>query len=155
MLNYNTFLKVVESTPLVSVDLLLMRGNEVLLGLRNNRPARSFWFVPGGRILKNETIVNALQRIADKELGLASFIESGQLVLTFYGTYEHFYDDSFAGEVGISTHYVVLAHKVLVPADFALTTHDEQHAELKWWSIHQLLHSKKVHQYTKNYFSQG
>ncbi|MDP2000518.1 MAG: hypothetical protein Q8K22_13130 [Rhodoferax sp.] len=55
MLDFDTFLDVVNHTPLVAVDLVLVRGgHEVLLGLRNNRPAQGFWFVPGGRILKNE-----------------------------------------------------------------------------------------------------
>ena len=53
MLDFDTFLGVVNHTPLVAVDLVLVRGGqEVLLGLRNNRPAQSFWFVPGGRIIE-------------------------------------------------------------------------------------------------------
>ena len=155
MLNYNTFLNVVDSTPLVSVDLLVVRNGEVLLGLRNNRPAKDFWFVPGGRIQKNETITKALLRVADKELGISGLIERGQFDVTFYGNFEHFYDDCFAGEVDVSTHYVVLAYQVTVPSDFTLSTKDDQHSELKWWSVNQILQSKEVHQYTKNYFSQG
>ena len=154
MLDKHTFLNVVQNAPLVSVDFLLMRGNEVLLGLRNNRPAQNFWFVPGGRIFKNETITQALLRVADKELGVAKLIENGHLKLTFYGSYEHFYDDCFAGK-GTSTHYVVLAHKLEVDADFVLPIADEQHAELKWWPVTQALNSNEVHQYTKNYLVQG
>ena len=58
----------------------------------------------GGRILKNELIQTALVRIADKELGVSV------LKLIFHGTYEHMYEDYFAGDIGISTHYVVLEH---------------------------------------------
>lgn len=151
MLDKQTFLNVVQNAPLVAVDFLLMRGNEVLLGLRNNRPAQNFWFVPGGRILKNETITQALLRIADKELGLAELVKNGQLAVTFYGTYEHFYDDCFAG-VDISTHYVVLAHQVKLPTNFDLPIADEQHSAFKWWSVQELLASTEVHQYSKNYF---
>ena len=153
MLDHQSFIKIIEATPLVSVDIIIMRGgNEVLLGLRNNRPAQGFWFVPGGRILKNETIQSALARIAGKELGLAEFIASADLKPTFYGAYEHMYADCFAGEIGISTHYVVLAHKIEVAGDFALPIADEQHAELKWWPIQDALIASTVHQYTKNYF---
>lgn len=152
MLDNQTFAKVVAATPLVSVDLVVMSGgSEVLLGLRNNRPAQGFWFVPGGRILKNESIQAALVRIADKEIGLGALIASGELKVSFHGAYEHMYKDCFAGDVGISTHYVVLAHKVEVPSDFALPVADEQHAELKWWPIKEALASNQVHQYTKNY----
>jgi hypothetical protein len=48
---------------------------------------------------------------------------------------------------------VVLAYKIAVPTDFALPEVDEQHAELKWWSIQDALASDQVHQYSRNYFS--
>jgi len=153
MLDYQTFIKIIEATPLVSLDFLIVRGGtEVLLGLRNNRPAQRSWFVPGGRILKNETIQSALIRIANKELGFNGEIVGAELTPTFYGVYEHMYEDCFAGDIGVSTHYVVLAYKIDVPSDFELPIADEQHAELKWWSIQSALEVDSVHQYTKNYF---
>jgi colanic acid biosynthesis protein WcaH len=55
----------------VSVDLVLVRdGREVLLGLRTNRPAQGSWFVPGGRILKNEKRADASPGWP-RELGIA------------------------------------------------------------------------------------
>ncbi|MDO9394340.1 GDP-mannose mannosyl hydrolase [Methylotenera sp.] len=153
MLDTQTFKKIVAVTPLVSIDLIVMRGgHEVLLGLRNNRPAQGFWFVPGGRILKNEPIQTALSRIITSELDLATHILCGGLKPTFYGTYEHFYQDCFAGDIGISTHYVVMAYRIDVPSNFALPTADGQHVEFKWWPIQDALSSGTVHQYTKNYF---
>ena len=66
------FIELIRALPLVSVDLVLVRdGREVLLGLRNNRPAQGWWFVPGGRILKNEKRADALSRVAARELGIA------------------------------------------------------------------------------------
>ena len=65
MLDKDTFLAVVDRAPLVAVDLVFIRNSrEILLGLRNNRPAQGFWFVPGGRIFKNEKIGAALIRVA-------------------------------------------------------------------------------------------
>lgn len=153
MLDSQTFANVVAATPLVSIDFIVVRGGrEVLLGLRNNSPAQNFWFVPGGRILKNESMQTALYRIVEKELGLGAHITNGELKPSFHGVYEHMYQDCFAGDVGISTHYVVLAYKIEVAADFALPSADEQHSELKWWLIEDALASDVVHQYTKNYF---
>lgn len=153
MLDTQTFKNIVTVTPLVSIDLIVKKGDhEILLGLRNNRPAQGFWFVPGGRILKNEAIQTALSRIVAKELGLATHISSGELKPVFHGAYEHMYQDCFAGDIGISTHYVVLAYRIDVPSDFALPIMDEQHAEFKWWTIQDALSSNAVHQYTKNYF---
>lgn len=136
----------------MAVDLVIVRGgNEVLLGLRNNRPAQGFWFVPGGRILKNETIQTALLRIADKEFGLGDSLVNGNLKLSFHGAYEHMYEGCFAGDIGISTHYMELAHKVDVSANFALPMADDLHSELQWWPIKEALASNQVHQYIKNY----
>ena len=153
MLDSQVFANIVAVTPLVSIDLVVLRGGrEVLLGLRNNRPAKGSWFVPGGRIFKDESMRTALFRIAEKELGLGKLIGQGELTLSFHGAYEHMYSDCFAGDIGVTTHYVVLAHKVECPNDFALPVADEQHAELKWWTIEDAMKSPEVHQYTKNYF---
>ncbi len=146
------FIQIVQDTPLVSVDILLIKGGtEVLLGLRNNRPAQGCWFVPGGRIVKDEPIANALVRVVAKELSL-NLQQLTCNVPVLKGVYEHMYQDCFAGDMGISTHYVVLAYQIDVGADFALPVADEQHAALKWWPISDALASRDVHQYTKNYF---
>lgn len=59
--------------PLVSVDLYVTQrvANQpcLLLGLRNNRPAQGWWFTPGGRVRKGETVLQALARVAFEELG--------------------------------------------------------------------------------------
>jgi colanic acid biosynthesis protein WcaH len=66
------FIEVVKKTPLVSIDLIIKNNlDQVLLGLRNNEPAKGFWFVPGGRILKNELIAEAFERITEEELGIS------------------------------------------------------------------------------------
>ncbi|TOB15241.1 NUDIX domain-containing protein, partial [Vibrio parahaemolyticus] len=55
-LDEQTFKLVVASTPLVSIDLIIRNSKrQILLGQRTNRPAQGFWFVPGGRICKDET----------------------------------------------------------------------------------------------------
>lgn len=148
MLSKETFLTAIESLPLVSVDLIIQNSEgKYLLGLRSNRPAQGFWFVPGGRILKNEKKEDALARILLKELGVKEL--SSEVV--FYGAYQHFYQDCFEGDIGISTHYVVLAHNLTVHAD-AVSIADNQHSEMRWWSKEELLSSAQVHQYTKDYF---
>lgn len=148
MLSKEIFLTAIESLPLVSVDLIVKNSEgKILLGLRNNRPAQGYWFVPGGRILKNEKKEDALARILLKELGVKDL--SSEVV--FYGAYQHFYPDCFAGDIGISTHYVVLAHTLTVQAD-AVSIADNQHSEMQWWTKEELLSSAQVHQYTKDYF---
>ena len=66
-LSQEVFTTVIDSTPLISIDLVVENEHgELLFGLRNNRPARGFWFVPGGRILKNETLDAAFERLTKK-----------------------------------------------------------------------------------------
>lgn len=139
----------IRALPLVSVDLVLVRdGREILLGLRTNRPAQGSWFVPGGRIVKNEKRADALARVARHELGIADI---HALAPSFLGPFEHFYPDCFAGDIGVSTHYVVLAHRIDVPAGFEVPGIDEQHEALRWWPIAEAAASEDVHRYTQDY----
>lgn len=143
------FLAIVEQTPLVSVDLICRdtRG-QVLLGLRNNRPAQGSWFVPGGRICKDESVGAAIVRIAAKELGLQIADPTTARPL---GVFQHFYDDNFAGAPGISTHYIVLAWELHIDTAAALAI-DPQHSELRWFGVAELLASRQVHVNSKAYF---
>ena len=141
--------ELVRGLPLVSVDLVLVRGGtEILLGLRTNRPAQGSWFVPGGRILKDEPRADALKRVAARELGIADIAALKPQLL---GVFEHFYPDCFAGDIGVSTHYVVIAHRIDVPPDFEVPSCDNQHAELRWWPIAEATANTDVHRYTRDY----
>ena len=147
-LDRETFLRVVELTPLVSIDLIVFNdAGKVLLGYRRNQPAKDCWFVPGGKILKDERIYDAIRRISRSELGL----ELDPAQAKFKGVYEHLYPDNFAGVEGITTHYIVLAHEFALPED-ARINGDEQHTELRWWEVADLLASPDVHDNTKAYF---
>jgi colanic acid biosynthesis protein WcaH len=143
MLDDVTFKTVLDSTPLISIDILLKKGGKVLLGKRVNKPAQGYFFSTGGRIKKNESIDNAMARVALNELNIEL-----KFIPKFIGVFEHFYDDSVYKDV--STHYVNLAYEYEVKAIPDLPT--EQHSEYRWFSIDELLESKQVHKYTKDYF---
>lgn len=149
MIEDKQFLKIINLTPLVSIDFIIknQKGN-FLLGKRTNRPAQNFWFVPGGIIRKNETITKAIERISLAELGTTLLITDVQLS----GTFDHIYHDNFAGVEGINTHYVVLAYKITI-ADNIEIVRDDQHSEIKWWSKNELLNAHDVHENTKAYFT--
>ena len=146
MLKPEEFLRIVEATPLVSIDLILRNEeNKVLLGERLNRPAQGLWFVPGGRIWKNERVQDALRRISQRELAIT--ITQAKLL----GVFDHIYEDNFLGVPGVNTHYVVLGFETTLPTSTQLTA-DDQHGELKWWTVGELLSSERVHANTKAYF---
>lgn len=153
MLDENTFLKVVNSTPLVSIDLIIENDEgHYLLGLRNNRPAKGFWFVPGGRIFKNETKFEALRRIVKNELGISEDIFNQIASPTLLNVYEHFYEDCFAGSIGVTTHYVVLGYQLKLNLDNIQLVNDHQHEKFSWWAKQDILESNLVNRFTKDYF---
>ncbi|KAK47631.1 GDP-mannose mannosyl hydrolase [Caballeronia jiangsuensis] len=149
MLSNADFLTVVRLTPLVAIDLIVTDGNRrILLGHRRNRPAQGTWFVPGGRITKNETLDAAFRRIVHNELGVASAQRSASRL---FGVYEHLYDDNFAGAGDIGTHYIVLAYTMTLSGKVPIGRFD-QHSDYRWLLPDDLLALDDVHEYTKAYF---
>ncbi|HBR3966092.1 TPA: NUDIX domain-containing protein, partial [Klebsiella pneumoniae] len=72
MLTDEEFINIIKLTPLISIDFIVKnKRNEILLGKRVNSPARGYYFVPGGRILKDETINDAFLRLSLTELGIS------------------------------------------------------------------------------------
>lgn len=145
-LDDDTFKTVIASTPLISIDLVVKNPNgEYLLGYRNNRPAQGFWFVPGGRILKDESMDMAFLRLSKAELG----ISVARADAIFLGPFEHFYTDYVFGEEH-STHYVVLGYELTVD----LSLHDlpkEQHNRYAWFTREALLAGDDIHKHSKWY----
>ena len=149
LLDAETFKTIVDATPLVSIDLLVRDSDhQILVGRRINRPAQGYWFVPGGRIRKNERLTDAFLRLTEQELGVSLSIESAR----YLGLYEHFYSDSVFGD-GVSTHYVVHGFEVVLPGD----NHGlpkEQHSDYRWLSETEFRASDEVHLHSRWYVDQ-
>ena len=147
-LSKENFQTVISSTPLISIDLIVKNSQgEYLLGYRNNKPAQGYWFVPGGRILKDEPKHDAFSRLVQNELGIALDITNAK----FLGVFEHFYDDCVFDDT-ISTHYVVLGYEIKLDINLAELPQD-QHSEYKWISKDDLLSSENVHIHSKWYIN--
>lgn len=145
-LDPESFARVVEDAPLVSIDLVIRDSSErILIGLRGNEPARGWWFVPGGRIRKNESVADAFVRISMAELGLTRSLNDAR----FLGYFENFYATNPSGTKGSGTHYVVLAFEIRVE-ETNLTLPDEQHGQWRWQDFRALLEDERVHHYTKD-----
>lgn len=150
LLDEATFRTVLGATPLVSIDLVVRRADgHLLLGLRNNRPAQGCWFVPGGRIRKDETLDAAFARLTHDELGVEIARQGSRLL----GVYEHHYADSVFGEGAGApgTHYVVLGYQVPYLAEFETLLPLEQHARFAWFAPAAVLSADDVHPNTKAY----
>lgn len=140
------FKSVIQHTPLISIDLIIRNEqSEVLLGKRVNAPAKGYWFVPGGRVCKNETLDDAFVRLIKEELGIESGMTRADA--KFLGVFEHFYDDCvFCDDVG--THYIVLAYELNFDSDVIIKL-NSQHFEYNYVCN---LEGKRVHPYSLNYF---
>lgn len=130
---------IVANVPIVSVDLVVRTPDGVVLGRRLNEPARGEWFVPGGRVHKGESLVEAVHRVAEEELGADVEIRDR------LGAYEHRYETADVADAG---------GKHLVPVGFAVETDatafdgDDQHAELATFRPDEL---PELHEYVDAY----
>ncbi|MBT8765787.1 GDP-mannose mannosyl hydrolase [Metapseudomonas boanensis] len=149
-LSNESFRTVVALTPLVAIDLVVQNAEgAILLGQRLNRPAHGYWFVPGGRILKNESLDAAFRRLTLDELGQAFERRQARLL----GVYEHFYSDSVFGDTPThpDTHYVVLGYQLRLPPSTTLITPAAQHDCFRWWRVAEMQASSQVHDNARAY----
>jgi len=152
MLPHPLFIKAIELTQLVSIDLVLFDDeNRLLVGRRKNEPARGYWFVPGGRIYKNEPWKEAIKRISKDELGFE--VTSTQVL----GIYDHMYDTNFLEKKDmrgtlIETHYMVIAIEDKIdPSKINSSVFKDQHSDMEWMIMEDIMNRKDVHPYTKQY----
>lgn len=157
LLSKEDFKNVIQNAPLISFDFIIKNTKgEVLLGYRKNGPAKDYWFVPGGRIRKNELFDAAFLRLLEGELGisktqllskeLAKFINpTGTLFI------HHYPNDNTFGIDGIDTHYIVFPFVIKLAENISIKR-DEQHSQFKWYPIVELLRVSNVHPNTKAYF---
>lgn len=147
LLRHEDFAAIVRSTPLISIDLIVENAQgEFLFGKRLNRPAQGYWFVPGGRVRKDESLHTAFERLTAAELGVRLPLSSAE----FYGVWQHFYDDNFSGQ-DFSTHYIVLGFRLRV-LEKELQLPGEQHETWRWMMPQSLLATDNVHENSRAYF---
>ena len=140
------FSSIIGNAPLISIDLVVKNSeNKILLGKRLNKPAKNSWFVPGGRIFKDEQIEDAFKRITKDEIGKAYDIKTAK----FKGVYQHFYEDNVFND-NFSTHYIALGFELIIKEELPLNI--KQHEKYKWLSEDELLNSDDVYTYVKDYF---
>lgn len=152
ILNLEDFKATVKNTVLFAIDMIVRNPEgKILIGLRNNPPAKGYWFVPGGRVYKNETLNEAFERILKNEIGITS-----DRIASCYlkGLYEHIYEDNIFEDPSFNTHYIVAACEIILNENIKPTT-DCQHEMLKFDAVADILKDTNVHQYTKNYFMEA
>jgi colanic acid biosynthesis protein WcaH len=141
-------------TQFVSLDLLIYFEGKVLLGLRKNEPAKDTFFVPGSKVYKGETLTDAVNRIAEMELGIKIDLSK----IKKNGAYEHVYNNNYSDD-SFGTHYVAFPIEYYLNADERSCIEDSvfntQHCEILWLTPTELLEHPKVHIFTKYYFCES
>ena len=148
----SNFINAIHALPLISIELCIVCNGLLLVGKRNNKPAKGFLFTPGGRIRKNESLGSAFSRIAKDEVGLSNFLISEN---TLMGAWDHFYKDSVYSD-DISTHYVNLPFLCKIHIDMKEKLilpqgKNEQHRNWAWLDLKTACKSKIVHKYVREY----
>jgi colanic acid biosynthesis protein WcaH len=148
------YLNVIKNTQLVALDLIITNEkNQVLLGYRNNNPAKNNWFTFGSRVFKEESFEQACERISSTELGLDIKLKD----CTKNGVYHHNYPDNFDNN-NFGTNYIVFAFVYNNKNDNMSTENihgDNQHNLFKWINIEDIISNnteEKVHENVRNYF---
>ena len=124
MIPTNLYQQILEYLPIFCIDLVLYHQGKVLLTYRTQQPAKDQWWIQGGRVFKNETFSQAVQRLAKREIGIE--VE----ILNQIGTYEVFFEQGILPtKTGI--HDVAVCFLVK-PKDKAEIKLDPTHQQWKW-----------------------
>lgn len=146
-LDTDDFKFIVKHTNLFAIDIIIKYKEKILVARRNNPPARNYYFVPGGRVFKDEPIKAALKRILLSEIGFSKTEVDFKLV----GIFDHIYPDNVFAEMEFGTHYIVTAVLIDLTDTFTPTL-DDQHEKFEWLSIKEIPSRNDVHTFVKNYF---
>lgn len=98
-----TYTRFLELMPVCCVDAVIHTRKNFLLIKRLQEPAKGEWWFPGGRMLKNETAVEAVIRKTMEETGLEVVVEK------LIGVYDTMFDTC---HFGIPVHTVNVAFLV-------------------------------------------
>ena len=150
-LNEEEWKFVVRSAPIYAMDLIIFSKEKgILLGKRKNNPAKGFYFVPGGRIYKNEKRDLGFKRISTNEIGVTLDFTNSELIDIF----EHFYNTSKWSHDEISTHYIVEARLININSEVEknITNSDNQHSDFIWVKDTNI-QKIDVHPYCKPYLN--
>ena len=120
------YAQILEYMPIPCIDFVLYHKGKVLLTLRTQEPEKGQWWVQGGRIFKHESLNEALQRLAKREIGL------GVKIIRKMGAYEYHSQTKAAFGVKTGTHAVVAVYLVKPEKDNFTPSLDGTHSKYKW-----------------------
>jgi colanic acid biosynthesis protein WcaH len=131
---------ITKHAPIVSNDILLRFKGKYLLLKRKNEPAKGLWWTPGGRVYKNERIMDSVRRVIKEELGIKKI-----KIKKLLGIFESFCTPGKFRQKDIF--YISFGFLVEPVGHFKIKM-DSQHSEYKFFSKP----PKKTHPFIKKLF---
>lgn len=87
-LTYAKFLESLRLCPRLTVELLIENNKkEILLLKRTSPPFKNYWHLPGGFLLKGESIEQCIKRISNEEVCSTLYKKDGKFVTLFENLY--------------------------------------------------------------------
>ena len=117
--------QILEHMPIPCIDFVLCHKGKVLLTYRTQEPAKGQWWVQGGRVFKHESLHDAVQILAKREIG--SEVE----IIKQIGGYEY-HSDKAAFGVKNGTHAFVIVYLAKPSNDNFYVSMDKTHSKYKW-----------------------
>lgn len=125
-----TYRMLMDLAPICTVDVLFFNPErtETLLFKRTNDPLKGWYYSAGGRLWKNESLVDCALRQAKREAGMTLARD----LLTFGGVLEELNTNSIFPDVAY--HAVNLFYGYPL-SKYVPVVLDDQHSELRWFSV--------------------
>jgi colanic acid biosynthesis protein WcaH len=121
MIEQSLYNKIVYNMPICCVDVCILRENGVLLVKRNTEPARAAYWLPGGRLYKNELLKDCAYRKAKEETGIECIV--GPIIHTDETVFD-------TGPMGIPIHSINVCF-LLMPITLTVKL-DQYSDDYKW-----------------------
>jgi colanic acid biosynthesis protein WcaH len=122
-INQDLYNKILENMPIICVDgVITNKDNKILFIKRENEPAKDEWWFPGGRLIKNELLEDAIIRKVKEETNLDVSIVS------YLGFTETKFD---TGPFGIPVHTINFTYH-LVSNSYNNLKIDCLHSDFIW-----------------------
>ncbi|MBI4945434.1 MAG: NUDIX hydrolase [Bacteroidetes bacterium] len=132
MIEQKLYTEIIRTFPINAVELLVLnQQNEILMLKRENEPAKSQWWIPGGRILFAESRMNAAKRLLKNECGMTAS------AITDFGMYDYQVKNKEANH-----HHHIISTIYVMKISHGEVKIDSQSNEFKWAQVSEWL--KKV-----------
>ena len=126
LIKKNLYNKIIQSIPILCVDIIVKNHSRFLLLKRNNEPLKNSFYLPGGRVFKGENLHSSAARKLLEETGIN--VKKNDLEIV--GIYQdNFRKNAFENNVKYSTISIVFIYEMF---SYKNIVYDTQSSDFKW-----------------------